>query len=124
MRNERTLTEVFWPGGQTLFFGQGVRLCSWFLAGDEKPKTKFDPETLPRLFGHGQAIGALMHGSAPWKTEETIVGLLRLLALPVLSRFGGCHLSAAPSPFTRPSFQGRREPDSRRPTTRLTRLRL
>ncbi len=31
--------------------GQGVRLCSWFLAGDEKPKTKSDPETrlTPRL---------------------------------------------------------------------------
>src|SRR5271157_2502228 len=26
-----------------------------------------------------------MHGSAPWKTEETIVGL------PSLLRFGGCH---------------------------------
>ncbi len=35
--------------------------------------------------GHGQAIGARMHGSAAWKTEETIVGLPRLL------RFGGCH---------------------------------
>ncbi len=38
------------PGGQTLFLVcndgcQGVRLCSWFLAGDEKPKTKSDPET-------------------------------------------------------------------------------
>src|SRR5271157_4549548 len=31
--------------------------------------------------GHGQAIGARMHGSAPWKTEETIVGLPRLLIL-------------------------------------------
>ena len=31
--------------------------------------------------GHGQAIGARMHGSAPWKTEETIVGLPRLLVL-------------------------------------------
>src|SRR5208337_426310 len=29
--------------------------------------------------GHGQAIGARMHGSAPWKTEETIVGWPRLL---------------------------------------------
>src|SRR5271166_4855036 len=29
--------------------------------------------------GHGQAIGARMHGSAPWKTEETIVSLPRLL---------------------------------------------
>ena len=29
--------------------------------------------------GLGQAIGARMHGSAPWKTEETIVGLPRLL---------------------------------------------
>src|SRR5208337_51991 len=29
--------------------------------------------------GHGQAIGAPMHGSAPWKTEETIVGWPRLL---------------------------------------------
>ncbi len=34
-----------------------------------------------------------MHGSAPWKTEETIVGLPRLLVLSVFSRFGGCHLS-------------------------------
>ncbi len=33
-----------------------------------------------------------MHGSAPWKTEETIVGLPRLLILSVFSRFGGCHL--------------------------------
>src|SRR5271165_6666354 len=36
-----------------------------------------------------------MHGSAPWKTEETIVGLPRLLVLSVFSRssrFGGCHL--------------------------------
>ncbi len=36
--------------------------------------------------GHGQAIGARMHGSAPWKTEETIVGLPRLLVLSVFSR--------------------------------------
>jgi len=38
-----------------------------------------------------------MHGSAPWKTEETIVGLPRLLALSGFSRFGGCqlHLSHA-----------------------------
>src|SRR5271157_2410485 len=43
--------------------------------------------------GRGQAIGARMHGSAPWKTEETIVGLPRLLVLSVFSRFGGCHLS-------------------------------
>src|SRR5208337_1073512 len=34
-----------------------------------------------------------MHGSAPWKTEEIIVGLPRLLVLSVFSRFGGCHLS-------------------------------
>src|SRR5271157_3839169 len=27
-----------------------------------------------------------MHGSAPWKTEETIVGLTRLLVLSVFSR--------------------------------------
>ena len=46
--------------------------------------------------GHGQAIGAGMHGSAPWKIEETIVGLPRLLVLPVFSRFGGRHLSAPP----------------------------
>src|SRR5208337_3359637 len=58
--------------------------------------------------GHGQAIGARMHGSAPCKTEETIVGLPRLLVLSVFSRsdspdlvavtflhprFGGCHVS-------------------------------
>ena len=43
--------------------------------------------------GHSQAIGARMHGSAPWKTEETIEGLPRLLVLSVFSRFGGCHLS-------------------------------
>src|SRR5208337_295506 len=36
--------------------------------------------------GHGQAIGAPMHGSAPWKTEETIVGLPRLLVLSAFSR--------------------------------------
>src|SRR5208337_1430468 len=36
--------------------------------------------------GHGQAIGARMHGSAPWKTEETIVVLPRLLVLSVFSR--------------------------------------
>src|SRR5271157_3369689 len=56
--------------------------------------------------GHGQAIGARMHGSASWKTEETIVGLPRLLVLPVFSsdwwpspfssrpdRTSGCQLS-------------------------------
>ena len=47
--------------------------------------------------GRGQAIGARMHGSAPWKTEETIAGLPRLLVLSAFSRFGGCHLSAPPS---------------------------
>ncbi len=36
--------------------------------------------------GRGQAIGARMHGSAPWKTEETIVGLPCLLVLSVFSR--------------------------------------
>src|SRR5271157_5831427 len=45
--------------------------------------------------GHGQAIEARMHGSAPSKTEETIVGLPRLLVLSVFSRFGGCHLSTS-----------------------------
>ena len=34
-----------------------------------------------------------MHGSAQWKTQETIVGLPGLLVLYVFSRFGGCHLS-------------------------------
>src|SRR5208283_3947113 len=54
-----------------------------------------DPSTRPELgHGHGQAIGARLHGSAPWKTEETIVGLLRLLVLSAFSRCGGCHLSA------------------------------
>src|SRR5271157_1529636 len=57
--------------------------------------------------GHGQVIGARMHGSAPWKTEETIVGMPRLLVLSAFSRsdspdsvahlsvcgLGGCHLS-------------------------------
>src|SRR5271157_4970214 len=56
--------------------------------------------------GHGQAIGARMHGSAPWKTEETIVGLPDLLVLSVFSRFGGCHLTFPPpwwlSPFHLP----------------------
>ncbi len=37
-----------------------------------------------------------MHDSVPWKTEETIVGLPRLLVLSVFSRFGGCHLSPCP----------------------------
>src|SRR5271157_4610480 len=41
-----------------------------------------------------------MHGSAPWKTEETIVGLPPLLVLSAFSRFGGCHLSAPLSPFS------------------------
>jgi len=69
-----------------------------------------------------------MHGSAPWKTEETIVGLPRLLVLSVFSRFGGCHLHLSDlvavtftfpdlwlSPFftsawtpTRPAFTGSR----------------
>jgi hypothetical protein len=43
-----------------------------------------------------------MQGSAPWKTEETIVGLPRLLVLSVFSRFGGRHLS----PFPHFSFLG------------------
>ena len=39
--------------------------------------------------GHGQAIGAGMDDSAPWKTEETIVGWPRLLvALFALIRKG------------------------------------
>jgi len=63
--------------------------------------------------GHGQAIGARMHGSAPWKTEKTIVGLSSLLVLSAFSRSdspdlvavtfhlpGGCHLS--PSTFHLP----------------------
>jgi len=32
-----------------------------------------------------------MDDSAPWKTEETIVGLPRLPVLSGFSRFGGCH---------------------------------
>src|SRR5208337_323200 len=54
----------------------------------ENPETGFDPAK-----PFGQAIGARMHDSAPWKTEETIVGLPSLLILSVFSRFGGCHLS-------------------------------
>jgi len=42
----------------------------------------------------GQAIGARMHGSAPWKTEETIVGLPRLLVLSVFSRSDSPNLVA------------------------------
>src|SRR5271157_120034 len=61
--------------------------------------------------GHGQAIGARMHGSAPWKTEETIVGLPRLLVLSVFSRFGGCHLSDS-------RFCGCRFPGSDRSSSR------
>src|SRR5271157_4985740 len=41
--------------------------------------------------GHGQAIGAGMHDSAPWKAEETIIGLSQLPVLSGFSRFGGCH---------------------------------
>src|SRR5208337_702116 len=33
-----------------------------------------------------------MDDSAPWKTEETIVGLSQLPVLSGVSRFGGCHL--------------------------------
>jgi len=33
-----------------------------------------------------------MHGSAPWKTQETIVGLAQLPVLSGFSRFGGCHV--------------------------------
>src|SRR5208337_5186222 len=47
--------------------------------------------------GHGQAIGAGMHDSAPWKAEETVVGLPHLPVLSGFSRFRGCHLS--PSTF-------------------------
>jgi len=36
----------------------------------------------------------------PWKTEETIVGLPRLLVLSVFSRFGGRHLYHRPSPLS------------------------
>ncbi len=54
----------------------------------QNPETGFDPAK-----PFGQAIGARMHDSAPWKTEETIVGLPSLLVLSVFSRFGGCHLS-------------------------------
>ena len=43
-------------------------------------------------WGHGQAIGARMDDSAPWKTEETIIGLSQLSVLSIFSRFGGCHL--------------------------------
>src|SRR5208337_4279384 len=49
--------------------------------------------------GHGQAIGAPMHGSPPWKTEETIVGWPRLLRsdspdlVAVTFHLSGCHLS-------------------------------
>src|SRR5271157_4502305 len=43
-----------WPGGH---HGQGVRLCSWFLDGDEKPKTKSDPETV---------LGEGMHDRKSW----------------------------------------------------------
>ena len=56
--------------------------------------------------GHGQAIGARMHGSAPWKTEETIVGLPRLLVRSVFSRSDSPDLVAVTfhlwwlSPFT------------------------
>src|SRR5271157_231282 len=60
---------------------------------------------------HGRAIGARMHGSAPWKTEETIVGLPRLLVLSVFSRFGGCHLSDS-------RFCGCRFPGSDRSSSR------
>src|SRR5208337_4684598 len=44
------------------------------------------PSAILTGHGHGQAIGARMHGSAPWMTEETIVGLPRLLVLSVFSR--------------------------------------
>jgi len=50
--------------------------------------------------GHGQAIGAGIDDSAPWKTEETIIDLSQLPALSGFSRFGGCHLSAPLSPFS------------------------
>ena len=39
--------------------------------------------------GHGQAIGAGIDDSAPWKTEETIIGLSQLPVLSGVSRFGG-----------------------------------
>ena len=45
---------------------------------------------------HGQAIGAGMEDSAPWKTEETIIGLPQLPVLSGFSRFGGCHLELHP----------------------------
>src|SRR5208337_3402593 len=46
--------------------------------------------------GHGQAIGAGMDDSAPWKTEETIIGhdywWLSPFLSPVFPKFGGCLL--------------------------------
>src|SRR5271157_4878499 len=56
--------------------------------------------------GHGQAIGARMHGSAPWKTEETIVGLPRLLVLSVLSRSDSPDLVAVFHPPHPPTHRG------------------
>jgi|SRR5271157_5528364 len=35
-----------------------------------------------------------MDDSAPWKTEETIIGLSQLPVLSGVSRFGGCHVYA------------------------------
>src|SRR5271157_6147010 len=54
--------------------------------------------------GHGQAIGAGMDDSAPWKTEETIVGWPRLLvavsfSFLLFSKFGGCLLFFPVSSF-------------------------
>jgi hypothetical protein len=57
--------------------------------------------------GRGQAIGARMHGSAPLKTEETIVGLPRLLVLSAFSRSDSPDLVAVTfhlAPFTFPDL--------------------
>ena len=62
-----------------------------------------------------------MHDSAPWKTEETIVGLPRLLVLSAFSRFGGCHLSPRPrakAPVRRGSPGPRRSANRRSPGDR------
>src|SRR5271157_710662 len=50
-----------------------------------QPPRSTRPAKPPLGHGHGQAIGARMHGSAPWNIEETIVGLPRLLVLSLCS---------------------------------------
>src|SRR5271157_3942428 len=76
--------DAAWPEPRPRGLGHGVRLCSWFLAWDEKPKTKSDPREGP-VGTEVRFQREILHGGVAWMRSPRGICFPFLLQFPTLA---------------------------------------